>query len=143
MLIYSALLFLMTVNAQSSEHISVRNAWIRAAPPTAKVMAAYLEIVNNSDQPYTLMAAESNRFERIEFHLSQVKNNVSTMVRQHRIVIPGKTTFSLQPGQYHLMLFKPMAIQLGDTVPIKLTFQNGETLIFSTTVKAAYKPVRE
>ncbi len=123
-------------HASAGENIAVQNAWIREAPPTIKIMAGYLEIENLSDKTLNLISAESSKFERIEFHLSQTEDGVARMQQQDEIMIAPSTTFSFEPGGYHMMLFNNTApMREGDLASIKLTFADHGTLMFDAMVK--------
>ena len=130
------LVFQLQNSAFAADKITVQNAWLREAPPTIKVMAAYLDIENSSDKELILIAAESAEFERIEFHQSQIENSVARMQQQERIVIPANTTFAFKPESYHLMLFNnAVPMREGKITSIKFTFKNGETHTFDAAVK--------
>jgi len=135
--IKSFFLVLFSLNhASAGENITVQNAWLRETPPTIKIMAGYLQIENSSDETLTLVSAESTDFERIEFHLSQTKDGIARMKQQERIMIAPKSTFSFEPGGYHLMLFNNVVpMREGKKATISLTFENGETHSFDTIVK--------
>jgi copper(I)-binding protein len=137
LIITSFFLVLFSINpASAGENITVQNAWIREAPPTIKIMAGYLQIENSSDKALTLISAESTEFKRIEFHLSQIEDGVARMQQQDKIMIASNTTFSFEPGGYHLMLFNNTApMREGKIASIKLTFKDGETYTFDTVVK--------
>ncbi len=130
------LMFLLQASAFADEGIQIKNAWLREAPPTIKIMAGYLEIENSSDKALVLVSAESNEFERIEFHLSQTENNVARMQQQHKIMIAANTTFVFEPNSYHLMLFNHVGpMREGKLTSIKLTFEGGEMHVFDAVVK--------
>lgn len=137
LIIISFFLVLFSLDlASADENITIQNAWIREAPPTIKIMAAYLQIENLSDKALTLISAESPEFERIEFHLSEIEDGVARMQQQNEIIIAANTIFSFEPGGYHLMLFNNIApMREGELASIKLTFANGETLMFDAMVK--------
>jgi copper(I)-binding protein len=139
LIITSFFLVLFSLNqASADENVTVQNAWIREAPPTIKIMAGYLEIENLSDKTMTLVSAESIVFERIEFHLSQTEDDVARMQQQEQIVIPANTTFSFEPGGYHLMLFNNSApMREGEFASIKFTFADHDTLMFDAIVKTS------
>jgi len=123
-------------HASAVENITVQNAWIREAPPTIKVMAGYLDIENSSDKDLILLAAESDEYERIEFHQSQIENGVAKMHQQDEIIIARNSTFSFTPGGFHLMMFNPSSpMREGKPTSIKLIFKNGKTHTFDTIVK--------
>jgi periplasmic copper chaperone A len=137
LIVASGFIVLVLLNhASAGEHITVQNAWLREAPPTLKVMAAYLDIENSSDKELILIAAESAEFERIEFHHSRIENSVARMQQQERIVIPANTTFKFKPESYHLMFFNnAVPMREGKVTSIKLFFENGETHTFDAAVK--------
>ena len=125
-------------HAFAGKNITVQNAWIREAPPTIKIMAAYLEIENTSGKELVLVAAKSNEFERIEFHLSKIKDGIASMSQQDTIVIAPNSTFTFKPESYHLMLFNnTVPMPEGESTSIQLTFENGETYEFDIMVKRA------
>jgi len=127
---------LFTNSALAAENVHIQNAWIREAPPAIKVMAGYLDIENSSDRVLTLVSAESSEFERIEFHISQVKNGVTSMQHQEHIIIAPDSTLSFEPGAYHLMLFNhSVPMREGKRISIKLTFEDGKTLSFDAIVR--------
>jgi copper(I)-binding protein len=119
-------LFSLT-HASACENITVQNAWIREAPPTINVMAGYLDIENSSDKELILLAAESDEYERIEFHQSQIENGVARMQKQDEIIIAPNSTFSFTPGGFHLMMFNPSSpMREGKVTSIKLIFKGGD-----------------
>jgi len=114
-------------HASACENITVQNAWIREAPPTIKVMAGYLDIENSSDKELILLAAESDDYERIEFHQSQIEKGVAKMQQQNEIIIARNSTFSFTPGGFHLMMFNPTSpMREGRLTSIKLIFKGGD-----------------
>lgn len=128
-------LFSLT-QAYASEYITVQNAWIREAPPTIKVMAGYLDIENSSDEALILLAAESDEYERIEFHQNQIENGIAKMRQQGEIIIAPNSTFSFTPGGFHLMMFNPSSpIREGTLISIKLIFKGDKTHTYEAMVK--------
>jgi len=121
------LIFFPSNSVFSDENIHIQNAWIREAPPTIKVMAGYLDIENSSDKELILLAAESDDYERIEFHQSQIENGVAKMQQQNEIIIAQYSTFSFTPGGFHLMMFNPTSpMREGRLTSIKLIFKGGD-----------------
>jgi len=135
-LLLLALLSVPSVFADNT--IQISNAWINEAPPTVKVIAGYLTIKNISDKTLDLITASSPDFEKIEFHSTKMEDGIASMQKIDVIVIPASSEFSFSPGEYHLMLFNgKKALKEGDSVPLELTFSDGQTISIHAEVKRA------
>ena len=133
-LFFLASFFNQTASAQSS--LIIKNTWVAEAPPVSKVMAAYMEIENPSDQSLTIISATSDSFEQIEFHQSQHINNIASMKRMHRLVIPANGKLELKAGGHHMMLFKPVKkLKSGDHVSFSFKQENGNIVTVDAPVK--------
>ncbi len=122
--------FIFTLSAaDAADTVVFSHARISAAPPTVKVLAGYVTIHNQSDEPLDLISAHSPAFEKIEFHNTVLKDGVASMVKQEVIHIPAKSEVSFAPGGMHLMLFnKLMPLNSGDTIMLDLVFSNGASM---------------
>lgn len=122
--------------ALAADDILVSKAWINEAPPGMRMMAGYLEIANPAAQDLNLTGATSPHFESIEFHLTETRDGIASMRRQHAIVIPAGGVFSFTPGHYHLMLINnTRALASGDKVPLTLIFDRGGPVTIEATVR--------
>ncbi len=122
---------LMTlVFAQSrAGDITVQDAWIPEAPPTAKVLACYLSIDNQSDAAVMLESAASGDFGSIEIHASEIHDGMMHMHKEHHLTIDARSSLKLQQGGYHLMLMnKRKTLSAGDLIDIELHFSNDEVI---------------
>lgn len=116
------LLALAGTPASACGDLTVSEAWVRAAPPTASVMAGYLTLGNNSDQPVTVTAASSPTFERVEMHDMTHENGVMRMRKLEQIEVAPGGTAELAPGGRHLMLIQPKrTFAAGDEIEVTLT----------------------
>jgi len=107
--------------------VVVRDAWIREAPPNARVLAGYLTLENPSSEPLRLEGAEAGQFGSVEMHRTIHEDGMAKMVPQPYIDIPPEGQVELAPGGYHLMLMMPAARFVeGDVVPLELIFQGDE-----------------
>lgn len=131
--------FCISLFMQSSladEDIRISNAWINEAPPGMKMMGGYLTISNKTTHPLVLTGASSPCFERIEFHVTEMKDGLSTMHRQDSIPIPAGSEFNFAPGHDHLMLINnTRTLATGDKVPLTLNFAQGESLQIEAEVR--------
>ena len=122
---------------RAEEEIRISNAWINEAPPGMKMMGGYLNISNKTTHTLVLNGATSPCFEKIEFHVTEVKDGVSTMRRQDSISIPAGSEFSFAPGHYHLMLINnTRTLGAGDKVPLTLHFAEGKSLQTEAEVRS-------
>jgi copper(I)-binding protein len=122
--------------AQSS--LSVRDAWIREAPPVASTLAGYMVIENHGPEPRKLIAAESAAFKAIELHRTMFENGIARMTPQDSVSIPAGGQVALEPGGYHLMLIgSAEPLRAGDEVTVLLTFDEGERTTVTLPVKKA------
>lgn len=121
-----ALLFLLPAPARAGG-IAVHSPWIREAPPTARVLAGYMTLVNDSAAPRYIIGAMSKGFRRVEMHDMVMEGEMARMVRQNELVVPAHSKLELKPGGLHMMLINPVKrLKQGDAVMITLSFKNGE-----------------
>ncbi len=117
--------------------VVVEEAWIRAAPPTVKVMAGYMTLHNASDEPKTLTGAESRQFDRVELHQTRMENGMMRMVAVKRLEIAPGERVHLEPGGLHLMMMRPhRPLAKGDHATVTLKFEDGEAIILDMPVRA-------
>lgn len=131
LVIISALFLLMSFQAiaPAADSITVHNAWVRTAPPNAKVLAAYMSIKNVSDKPVVMLGGSSSRFDKIEMHKAEMIDGMMKMAPQERLIIPAGGSLLFEPGGYHFMLVAPRsALQPGEHVELELLFDNGQKL---------------
>ncbi len=120
------------VHAADSSRLQIADAWIRAAPPTAKVMAGYLTLVNDSDAEVVIDKVESSDFGAIEMHEMSMHDGVMRMRRLAKLRVPAHGRVELKPGGLHLMMFRPVrALAEGASSKVEL---RGKGVTRSTTL---------
>ncbi|HEY5603735.1 MAG TPA: copper chaperone PCu(A)C [Gammaproteobacteria bacterium] len=131
--------FLMgKVSAHTDGGVVVKDAWVREAPPNAKVLAAYMTIENHTAQQKVLTGVSSSAFGAIEIHKTVQKDGMASMAPQKELTIAAENSVQLEPGGLHLMLFNPgTPLKAGDSVTFTLKFANGGTSIVSAKVQKA------
>jgi len=128
--------FTLSASAENSD-IQIHDPWVRAAPATVKVMAAYLKMTNHGDKSRKLISISSPDFDRVEMHQSVMHDDMTHMEHQQVLVIPAHTTVTFKPGELHLMLMgAKKTLHIDDSVPMTLTFHNGEKITFTATVRS-------
>lgn len=105
----------------------VNDFWLQAAPPNAKVMAAYGELVNESKTDIILVGAYSPAFSMTMIHQTKIIDGVAKMIHQDELVIKPTEKLIFKPGSFHIMLMQPnFKINLGDKIKINLIYQVGD-----------------
>lgn len=109
--------------------------WVRAAPPTATVMAGYLRLEAGA-RAVTVAAAECAGFDRTELHETRVVDGVATMRQLDGLDLAPGASRVLEPGGMHLMLMGPERIPpAGESVRCALLLADGTRLPFEATVR--------
>lgn len=112
----------------SAQTLEFEGAWSPEAPPTAPVMAGYVEITNNGDKDVAITAARCDDFNKVEIHDMVERDGMMRMIQQERLTIPAGETVKLEKGGLHLMLMKPRrAIKRGETLDITFETAAGES----------------
>lgn len=133
-----ALLLIFTSFAASAE-LMVSNTWIREAPPNAKVLAGYMDLMNHGDKAITITADVSDDFERIEIHDMSMDKGMMKMKKLDTLEIPPHGTVKLQPGGMHMMLINPKKrLRDGDQAMIAIKLDNGERKELLVKVKKVH-----
>ncbi len=136
-LIAYAILTLPMAAAAQDPNLRVSDAWIRAAPPNAMVLAGYLTMENDGDNEVAVVAVHSASFASIEMHQTVIENELARMVEQSRFVVPPHGRLELRPRGRHLMLMMPKTgLQPGDTVELELELTDGQRVPFTAIVRS-------
>ncbi|HTE95301.1 MAG TPA: copper chaperone PCu(A)C [Bradyrhizobium sp.] len=125
---FVCLLLVLTAIAAATEEagVSIRDAWVREAPPGATMMAGYMVLKNNTPRSQVLVAARSSGFGTVMIHRTVVKGGLTGMEHAPKIELLPNASLLFEPGGYHLMLLNPKrALHAGDRVDIKLEFLGG------------------
>jgi copper(I)-binding protein len=115
-------LFLLVAGSTlAAPTMDITDGWVREAPPTSRVLAAYMQIINLTDSDLTVTDISSPDFEAADLHRTVVEDGVARMLPVPELTIPAGGSITLEPGGLHLMLFDPVRpLQQGDTVTLVL-----------------------
>lgn len=142
--LFLKILFLLAIGlaapVASADNINVQilDPWVQAAPPNAKVLAAYMEIKNGGEKAQILVNVSSPAFDRAGIHRSVMHGNMSHMEHLKELPILSHASVTLKPGGLHFMLMdakKPLRV--GDSVPMILTFKNGDKVTVTAIVRSS------
>ncbi len=130
------LISFLSFSALAEQTVTTENAWLREAPPTVKVWAAYMTLKNPTDQDMVLIDADSPAFENLMFHKTEIIDGIAKMHHADHIVIPAHSSFEFKPGEYHIMLMgRKIPLKEGDEVKLTLIFKNLERQEITAVVK--------
>jgi copper(I)-binding protein len=124
------ILALTSIAAATGEAVvSVRDAWVREAPPGVAMTAGYMVLQNKTSRPQVLVAARSSGFETVMIHRTIAKEGMTGMEHAPQIELLPNASLLFAPGGYHLMLLNPKrTLHAGDRVDITLEFRGGLVL---------------
>ena len=126
--VFAGLILALAAIAAATEEagVSVRDAWVRAAPPGVAMMAGYMLLQNKTSRPQVLVAARSSGFETVTIHRTIAKEGMTGMEHAPQIELLPNASLLFAPGGYHLMLLNPKrTLHAGDRVDITLEFRGG------------------
>ncbi len=126
--VFACLILALAPIAPATEEagVSVRDAWVREAPPGVSMMAGYMVLQNKTSRPQALVAASSSVFETVMIHRSITKQGMTGMEHTPQIELLPNASLLFAPGGYHLMLLNPKRrLHSGDRVEIVLEFRGG------------------
>lgn len=83
------------------------NLWLREAPPTARMLAAYVTVENNTDEDLTLVGAYAPDFGMTEIHKTIEVDGLLKMREQKELALPKQSKIVMEPGGLHVMLMMP------------------------------------
>ncbi len=112
----------------AGSQITISDPWVRAAPPNAPALAAFMLLENSGHKPVNLISAHADGYGRIELHRTMKRDGMMKMILQKNILVPAHGKTVLKPGSWHVMLIQPERVpQKGETVHLTLKFDNGQT----------------
>jgi hypothetical protein len=134
-----ALGLLLTSSAiHAADTIEARDAWVREAPPSVTVLAAYLQLVNHGAADRVLKQVTSKGFSQVEIHRTEEHGGMAHMIKIPDVAVPANGTLIFQKGGLHLMLIDPKTLlKAGDSVALTLHFADGATLEVNAPVRKA------
>lgn len=127
------------VAMQDCPGLRVADPWVREAPPNAEVQAGYMTLSNENDEDLILTSVAAPQYANAEFHRMWFEGDRMRMEGKSTLVVPAKGQLVLEPGGYHLMLFKPdQRMRAGETVHIRLQCGAGKKFVEAPVRKAGF-----
>ena len=115
--------------------MQIRDAWVRWLPGNLPA-GGYVTLVNNSDQPISLIAASSPDYALVSMHRSRTTGGISQMLLVNKITVGAHSTVEFGAQGYHLMLEHPTrALRPGDQVSVTLQFADRAAVTATLAVR--------
>ncbi|MFA3919636.1 copper chaperone PCu(A)C [Ruegeria hyattellae] len=123
--------------------ISVEDAYARASGKNAKAGAAFMVIVNDTDQDDRLIGVAAEISSRVELHTHRESGDgVMQMIHvEEGFEIPAGESHALARGGDHVMFMGlNRSLEHGDTVPVTLIFEQAGEVQIDILVDLERKP---
>ncbi len=127
-LIITCVLSLLSLGSLAETRLA--DGWIKQLPPSVPMRAGYFTINNNGTSADRLLSASSPAFNKIEMHETRMADGMMSMNQLMEVPVDAGVTVEFKPGGLHLMLMGiKQPLEVGDKVPVTLTFESGEQTI--------------
>lgn len=124
------------VGAQTPCQPVIGQPWVRAAPPGAGTLAAYLVLRNPCRETIVVTDVESLDFAMPMIHRTEDVEGVSRMREAGELQLAPGDELRFQPGGLHLMLMRPLRpLKEGDSVRIRLVLADGRRVFAEFPVR--------
>ncbi|MFV0512695.1 MAG: copper chaperone PCu(A)C [Jhaorihella sp.] len=139
----AALIMSGAASAGDMADITVRDAYARASTMMSGSGAAFMVVMNASEEDDRMVSAASDVAERVELHTHiEDENGVMKMVQvEEGFAIPAGGMHALARGGDHVMfLGLKRPLEQGDIVKLDLTFEKAGTISVEVPVDLERKP---
>jgi copper(I)-binding protein len=114
----------------------IEQAWVRAAPPGAGTLAAYLVLRNPCGETVVVTDVESLDFGMPMIHRTEEVDGVSRMREAGDLSLAPGAELRFEPGGLHLMLMRPLrTLKEGDSARIRLVLADGRRVFAEFPVR--------
>ena len=126
----TTLLMSMVIDAAAADGLRADDPWVPAAPPTARMMAGYMTLLNDGREDVEIVDARADGFGRVEIHRSYREDGMMRMRRIDALDVPAGGAVTLARGGLHVMLMAPERVPAeGETVTIELLDADGSVVL--------------
>jgi len=131
------LLLIMSAFSAAAEGLKVTDPWVRAAPPVAPTLAAFMMLENHSSSDISVVAVRSSlEADGVEMHRTTMADGMMNMVQQDSIPVAAHSSTHLKPGSWHIMLIGPKKVPaMGELVHLTLVLNDGSEQMVTATVR--------
>ena len=131
---------LIGIALPTAAQVAVTEPWVRGTVAGQKVTGAFMRLTSPVDT--ALVAVSSPAAKIVEMHSMKMEGGVMKMNAVDKVAVPAGQAVELKPGGYHVMLVDLVApLKDGDTVPLKLIFEDKAGKKETVDVKAVVRPL--
>ncbi len=122
----------------AAAQVSVTDPWVRGTVAGQKATGAFMQLKSPTDA--ALVEVSSPVAKIVEIHEMKMEGGMMKMSAIDKLALPAGKAVELKPGGYHVMLMDLVQpLKEGETVPLKLTFQDKAGKKQTLDVKAPIK----
>jgi len=131
------ILLMMGAFSVEAEELMVKDPWVRAAPPVAPTIAAYMVLENHSTSAISVVEVRTSlEADGVGMHRTIMADGMMKMVPQKFIPVAPHSSTVLEPGSWHIMLVGPKKVPaIGEIVHLTLVLSDGSEQMVSATVR--------
>ena len=128
----------LVLAASAAAQVAVTEPWVRGTVAGQKATGAFMQLKSPADA--ALVEAASPVAKIVEIHEMKMEGGMMKMRAVEKLPLPAGKAVELKPGGYHVMLMDLVQpLNEGDTVPLKLTFEDKAGKKQTVEVKAQVK----
>jgi copper(I)-binding protein len=122
-----AVLLMLTPFSATAGGLVVTDPWVRAAPPNAPTLAAFMKLENHTGAELSIVDARTTLIvDHVELHRTTMVDGIMKMTPQTAIPVAAHSATLLKPGSWHIMLISPQKVPLaGESVELTLLLSDG------------------
>jgi hypothetical protein len=122
-----AVLLMLTTFSVTAGGLQVTDPWVRAAPPNAPALAAFMKLENHTGTELSIVDARTSlAVDHVELHRTTMVDGIMKMTPQTAIPVAAHSATLLKPGSWHIMLISPQKVPLaGESVELTLILSDG------------------
>lgn len=125
-------------NRPAATTFELHDAWVRSAPDSGSTTAAYIRLVNGTEDTVVVSHFTSDDARVVELHQSSIDSaGGSHMAMRGTLVIAPSHIVVMKPGGYHLMLIgTTRSLSPGRMVRIVMHLSSGAIVSTSARVRS-------
>lgn len=133
----AALFLLGSLSSALAAGVMVNDPWVRAAPPNAPALAAFMTLENHGGSDVALVEVRGPaELGRVELHRTKMADGMMKMIQQKNIPIAAHSSTVLKPGSWHIMMIGPKKVpSAGEQVHLTLVFSDGSEQMVMAEVR--------